>query len=65
MDTTALWLCQRMERLCMHHKRKRFTNLKGDYGFPKNAIKDCLKSTNTKVKDIIKLHWLQSLPTLF
>ena len=33
-------------------QEERFTNLKGDYGFPKNAIKDCLKSTNTKVKDI-------------
>jgi len=33
-------------------QEERFTNLKGDYGFPKNAIRDCLKSTNTKLEDI-------------
>ena len=25
---------------------------KGDYGYPKNAIADCLKATKTKLKDI-------------
>jgi carbamoyltransferase len=33
-------------------QEERFTRLKGDYGFPKNAINDCLKSTGITPKDI-------------
>ena len=33
-------------------QEERFTKLKGDYGFPINAIKFCLKNQNLKSKDI-------------
>ena len=33
-------------------QEERFTKLKGDYGFPINAVKYCLKSQNLKTSDI-------------
>ena len=36
-------------------QEERFTNLKGDYGYPKNAKLTRLKATKTKLKDMIKL----------
>ena len=39
-------------RIVYASQEERFTNLKGDYGFPRNAINDCLKTTGIKSKDI-------------
>ena len=33
-------------------QEERFTSLKGDYGYPKNAISDCLRTTKIKIKEI-------------
>ena len=33
-------------------QEERFTNLKGEYGFPKNSVNDCLKTTGISLKDI-------------
>ena len=33
-------------------QEERFTKLKGDYGFPINAVKFCLKNQNLKTSDL-------------
>ena len=33
-------------------QEERFTKLKNDYGFPKNAIENCIKYTKLNVNDI-------------
>ena len=41
-------------------EEERFTGIKHDYSFPKNAIRFCLNEANLRLSDINEIHWYES-----